>query len=173
MMSEHNENKNGVGDDLQKLVMAGLGAIVHLKEKSAKWVDEMAEKGKESAQDMQPVIDEMAQKGKEALHQGKAFGADAINKLQKVLDGIKEDVRQMNMDDVSESLNGLTDDALNSLRAQIDDLITRRDADKAEEAKCECEPCEAKCECGCEAQADQPEPQAEAEGACCCKEDEA
>ncbi len=125
--NDEQQNPTPANDDLQKLMMAGLGAVAHFKEKSSKWFDEMAAKGKDAAQDMQPTIDDWAKKGQEALQQGKTFGADALGKLQKTIDGLKEDAKTMGFDEMIGNLGNMSEDALKSLRDKIDEALKGKD----------------------------------------------
>lgn len=123
---EDDAGSTGPTIDLSKIVMTGLGAIVHAKEKSVKWLEEMQAKGQASSGDMQPMLDEWEKKGRDALEQGKAMSADAVTKLQSVIDNLKTEAKQLGIDDIQASLEGLTDDALTTLKAKIEELLGSR-----------------------------------------------
>ena len=128
------ENNNKPTDDLHNLLMAGLGAVMHIKEKSVNWFNEMAEKGKDAAPDVQPMLNDMAAKGKEALTKGGEFGEEAVAKLQKAFDGLKADAKQIDVDDVKQHLTGMTDDALHGVKTHIDGLLNSRTVQDARAA---------------------------------------
>lgn len=131
---------SNIGEDLRKVLMAGLGAVSVATEKSKEFIEGMSQKGEETAQKSKDVLDDLAQKGEAAWEQGKVFNEELKTKIQNAFDGAKEQVSQLDMDEVAQSLSGMTDDALQAVREKLDELIAHR-AEQKNEADCAGQDC--------------------------------
>lgn len=113
---------NNLGDDLRKLMMAGVGAFSTAAEKTKDLIDDLSLRGEETAQKTRDFVDDMAKKGQETLDANQ----DLMNKFRGVCANIKEEVSQINADEIVTTLGDLTDDALTKLRDKIDEVIDYR-----------------------------------------------
>jgi polyhydroxyalkanoate synthesis regulator phasin len=125
---------NNLTDDLKRLMMAGVGAFSTAAEKTKDVIDELSQKGGETAQKTREFIDEMAKKGEETLERNK----ETTDNLKGFFEKIKREAAQLSPDEIVSSLNGLTDDALTKLRDSLDALINRRADEPADECGCGC-----------------------------------
>jgi len=116
------------GDDLRKLMMAGIGAFSTAAEKTRDLINEFSEKGEETAQKTRDFIDDMAAKGEETLEANR----DLMDKFKGAFESIKKEASQFDLDEIVSSLNGLTDEALEKLNGKLEDVIRHR-GERAEE----------------------------------------
>jgi len=118
---------DNITGDLRKIMMAGVGAVAVAAEKSKQLIDDLAQKGENAYQDAQPTIDDLAQKGAVALEQGKVFGEEMKLKIKLAFENLKSEAQQLDLDEIGDSLNGLTDDALTALKQKLDEVIQKRE----------------------------------------------
>ena len=114
---------NNLGDDLKKLMMAGIGAFSTAAEKTKDLIDDFSKRGEETAQKTRDFIDDMAQKGQETLDANQ----DLMNKFKGAFENLKREAAQFDVDEIVNSMHGLTDDALSTLRDKLDEVIRYRD----------------------------------------------
>lgn len=55
---------SNVGDDLKKVVLAGVGAMAVLADKSKELVEELSDKGSKVMEDAQPMFDDLGKIGR-------------------------------------------------------------------------------------------------------------
>ncbi len=126
---------NNIADDLKKLAMAGLGAAALVTEKSMAWIDELSKKGEETSQNAQPIIDDLAKKGADAFEKGKVIGSDLKDKLTRAFTDCADQMQQMDVNEVKDSMEGMTDDTLSELKAHLESVMDLRksQSDEAQE----------------------------------------
>lgn len=120
---------NNLGDDLRTIVLAGVGAMALLVEKSREWVEELSEKGEQAIKEAEPVFEELEKKGDEVIRQGKILGEDLIDNVKKALETIKTDMERMDLEAMEASLDELSDDSLAALKEKLDEVALRRRAE--------------------------------------------
>ncbi len=115
-----------IGEDLKKMLLAGVGAMAMLAEKSVEWANELTEKGAKALEDAQPFFKELEKKGDEVLKQGKVLSEEMRDKIKETLEVARRESEQMDLAEVKESLDGLSDDALGALEAYLRTLKEAR-----------------------------------------------
>ena len=115
-----------IGDDIRKIMLAGVGAIATLAEKSAELVDALSEKGGKALEDAQPMLSELEKKGDEVLKQGRLLGEEAKARIKQAIEGIERQAQQMDAEEIASSLDGLTDEALEELERKLAGLRAER-----------------------------------------------
>ena len=131
---------NNVGDDLKNILMAGIGAVAQLTEKSKEWVSEMSKKGEEVAStNDKEFIGKLAQKGAEAVEQGKVITSDLKAKFQQTIDRVKSEAENIDFEQMSSSFSDMSDDVLQSLRDKLDRVIEGRKVEPEAEVDVEVE----------------------------------
>ena len=128
---------NNTGDDLKNILMAGIGAVAHLSEKSKEWIGEMSKKGEEVASSNdKEFISKLAQKGADAIEQGKVITGDLKDKFQQTIERVKTEAQNFDMDEVTCTFADMSDEVLSQIRDKIDDILKDRD-DQPEEVDVE------------------------------------
>ena len=117
---------SNVGDDLKKVVLAGVGAMAVLADKSKELVEELSDKGSKVMEDAQPMFDDLGKKGNEVLKQGKVISEEMGKNIKRAIDNVKCGIDQMDLDEIAEGLANLSDDALTELKAKLEGLQAMR-----------------------------------------------
>ncbi len=96
---------NTIGDDLKKVLLAGLGAVATTVEKSKE------------------LVDQLAKKGEITWEQGKALNEELTQKMKKTFDEKVAPIfneSKSKMEDVVDHLRTMTKEQLKAVREQID-----------------------------------------------------
>lgn len=113
---------SNLGDDLKKLMMAGIGAFSTAADKTKDLIDDFSKRGEQTAQKTRDFVDDMAKKGQETLDANQ----ELMDKFKGAFENLKREASQFDADEIVESLGGLTDDALTKVRDKLDDILKRR-----------------------------------------------
>lgn len=113
--------------DLKKLLMAGVGAVALVTEKSKEVLEELSKKGESAAKEFEPALDALSKKGAQAFEQGCVFGEEIKSKVCRAFEECDERINQMEQEDINASLDGLTDEALYSIKAHAKEILEKRE----------------------------------------------
>lgn len=105
---------DGLGENLKKLLLAGIGAVAVTAEKS------------------KDVLEELVEKGELTVEQGKALNEELKHNIKKtVKENVNVSVKPSSPEELDELLEKMTPEQLQSLKARLDGLH-EEEADKTE-----------------------------------------
>jgi polyhydroxyalkanoate synthesis regulator phasin len=88
-------NNNNIGDDLKKILLAGLGAVATTAEKSKELVDKLAKKGEITWEQGRVLNEELTQKMKKTYDEKIApIFAESKTKVENVVDNLRSMTRE-------------------------------------------------------------------------------
>lgn len=95
----------GLGDNLKKLLLAGIGAVAVTAEKS------------------KDVLDELVEKGELTVEQGKALNEELKHNIKKtVKENVNVSVKPSSPEELDELLDKMTPDQIEELKARLNVL---------------------------------------------------
>lgn len=135
-----------IGEDLKKVLMAGIGAAALTAEKSKELVEKLVEKGELTAAQGRELVEKLVEKGMMTAEQGKVLAAkladaaeDAARKSKKLFDKLvakgEESVRQ-GRERSEESRRNMEEKKKEKMLADILDSLNQLDAEAREAIKC-------------------------------------
>ena len=108
------------GDDLRKLLLAGIGSVAMTIEKSKKLIDDLVKKGEMTVEQGKDLMDEMVKKGEMTVEQGKVFNEELKHNLKEKVN-VTINVEKEN-DDLLSKLDKLTPEELDQLRRKLAEM---------------------------------------------------
>jgi len=109
---------NNIGDDLKKILLAGLGAVATTAEKSKELVDQLAKKGEITWEQGKVLNEELSQKVKKAVKENLG---PIIGEGKTVVENVVENLRTM------------TREQLKSVKEQIEAMEKADEDEKSEQ----------------------------------------
>lgn len=107
---------DGLGDNLKKLLLAGIGAVAVTAEKS------------------KDVLEELVEKGELTVEQGKALNEELKHNIKKtVKENVNVSVKPSSPEELDELLEKMTPEQIQSLKTRLDALHEEKEANKTEE----------------------------------------
>ncbi len=89
---------NNLGDDLKKVLLAGVGAVAVTAEKSKELVEQLAKKGEITLEQGRILNEELSRKVKKAVKEN--FG-DFVQKQKKTVEEVADDLRTMTREELA------------------------------------------------------------------------
>lgn len=103
----------GLGDNLKKLLLAGIGAVAVTAEKS------------------KDVLDELVEKGELTVEQGKALNEELKHNIKKtVKENVNVSVKPSSPEELDELLEKMTPEQIEELRARLNALDEESETDE-------------------------------------------
>lgn len=114
---------DGLGENIKKLLLAGVGAVAV-----------SAEKSKE-------ILDEMVKKGELTVEQGKILNEELKHNIKKtVKENVNVSIKPSTPDEIGEALKKFTPEQLEQLKGKIQDIMENsKDEESDEESEEEAE----------------------------------
>ena len=121
---------DGLGENIKKLLLAGVGAVAV-----------SAEKSKE-------ILDEMVKKGELTVEQGKILNEELKHNIKKtVKENVNVSIKPSTPDEIGEALKKFTPEQLEQLKGKIQDIMENsKDEESDEESEEEAEEVEEEAE---------------------------
>lgn len=106
---------DGLGENLKKLLLAGIGAVAVTAEKS------------------KDVLEELVEKGELTVEQGKALNEELKHNIKKtVKENVNVSVKPSSPEELDELLEKMTPEQIQSLKTRLDALHEEKEANKTE-----------------------------------------
>lgn len=106
---------DGFGDNVKKLLLAGIGAVAVTAEKS------------------KDVLEELVEKGELTVEQGKALNEELKHNIKKtVKDNVNASAKPFSSEELDELLEKMTPEQIQSLKTRLDVLHEEKEAGKTE-----------------------------------------
>ncbi len=106
---------DGLGDNLKKLLLAGIGAVAVTAEKS------------------KDVLEELVEKGELTVEQGKALNEELKHNIKKtVKENVNVSVKPSSPEELDELLEKMTPEQIQSLKTRLDALHEEKEDNKTE-----------------------------------------
>lgn len=93
-----------IGDEMKKVLLAGIGAVAVTAEKS------------------QQMIDTLIKKGEITVEQGKVLNEELKNNIKDTIDKRKEDKTDESVGDLTKKIASMTPEELAELKAKIEEM---------------------------------------------------
>lgn len=107
----------GLGENIKKLLLAGIGAVAVTAEKS------------------KDVLEDLVEKGELTVEQGKALNEELKHNIKKtVKEKVNVSVKPSSPEELDELLEKMTPEQIQSLKARIDAMNEAVEVSEAEEA---------------------------------------
>ncbi len=107
----------GLGENIKKLLLAGIGAVAVTAEKS------------------KDVLEDLVEKGELTVEQGKALNEELKHNIKKtVKEKVNVSVKPSSPEELDEFLEKMTPEQIQSLKARIDAMNEAAEVSEAEEA---------------------------------------
>lgn len=106
---------DGLGDNLKKLLLAGIGAVAVTAEKS------------------KDVLEELVEKGELTVEQGQALNEELKHNIKKtVKENVNVSVKPSSPEELDELLEKMTPEQIQSLKTRLDALHEEKEDNKTE-----------------------------------------
>jgi len=103
------------GEDLKKILLAGIGAAAIAAEKTGEIVKRLVEKGELSVEQGKELIDKLAERGGQAVRRGKELNEELIH-------NVREKISEMNLKTTLERLEKMDKAELEEIRKKLDEI---------------------------------------------------
>ena len=128
--------ESDLGNDLKKLLMAGVGAVAMASEKSQSFLNDLTQKSAQAVQDSQPIIDDLAAKGADAFKKGMVITSDLRDKITSALKDCSTgkapdgdlDLEGEDLEAAKYMVSDLNDSSLEVLQQHLNEVVAQRKA---------------------------------------------
>jgi polyhydroxyalkanoate synthesis regulator phasin len=116
-----------LGEDLKKIMLAGIGAATIAAEKTKALINELVKKGELSAAQGKELVGKLAEKGGETVKKGKALN-------EELKHNIKEKMNEQNLKSVLDKLDRMGNDEIEAIRNKLNEMEkAKKDAESGGE----------------------------------------